>query len=132
MTGDKEAAKHHGLQLETSAPSDAVHRTATVHRRASADANTPCADADAGNRASPQHHAGPCDATGRITDVCAVDDGAGRLWGCGDEPGCQQRGGSESDREFHVEILRAAGCQRCNANAVTAFLKLSNAPRRAR
>jgi len=86
--------KQGGLQLATSAPADAIDRAAAVHRRASADANTARADTDAGNRTSPQHHAAPCDATGRITYVCAVDDGAGWLRGCGDETGCQQRSGS--------------------------------------
>jgi predicted ATPase len=84
MTGNSQAANQ-GAELPPYA--NAIYASICIASRV-------VTDRSAGDGTRAEHDTGPCDAAGRITHVCAVDDGAGRLWGCGDEAGCQQRSGS--------------------------------------
>ena len=84
MTGNSQAANQ-GAELPPYA--NAIYASICIASRV-------ITDSSSGDGARFENHARPCDATGGITDVCAVDYGAGRLRGCGDEPGRQKRSGS--------------------------------------
>jgi hypothetical protein len=91
---------HASCPKARSAPADAIHRTATIHRR-----SRPYRLSRRSSRDRPwaQHDARSSDATGRITDILAVNDGASLFRTCGYEASYQQRR-RKCDREFHFGL----------------------------
>jgi hypothetical protein len=77
------------VSQKLSAPADSVDRTATVHRSSSPNPYARRADARSRYRTRygprPQHDPGSSDATGRITDILAVNHGAGLFRARGEE-----------------------------------------------
>jgi hypothetical protein len=81
-----------GTGRPTSAPADAIDRTATIHRCPTPYSNTRSTDADgrgSRNRPGPEHDTRPDDATGRIAHVRTIHRGIGLLSACGYEPSYQ-------------------------------------------
>ena len=76
----------------TSAPADAIDRTATIHRCPTPYSNTRSTDADgrgSRNRPGPEHDTRPGDAIGGIAYVRTIHHGIGLLGACGYEPSYQ-------------------------------------------